>query len=70
MAAATAPMSGKIVSILVEVGEKVEDGQAVVVLEAMKMENDVVAPANGTVDKILVNVGQMVNGGDELVTLA
>lgn len=70
MAAVTAPMSGKIVNVFVSEGEKVEDGQTVLVLEAMKMENDVVAPQDGTVEKILVKEGQMVNAGDELITLA
>jgi len=65
-----APMAGKIIKILVQEGEKVEKGEAVLVLEAMKMENDLVAPREGTIQRVLVKEGQSVKGGEELVQLA
>ncbi|MCO5384500.1 biotin/lipoyl-containing protein [Desulfosporosinus sp.] len=65
-----APMAGKIINVLVQEGEKVEKGQPVLVLEAMKMENDLVAPQDGTVQLVLVKEGQSVKGGEELVQLA
>ncbi|MHB8125777.1 MAG: biotin/lipoyl-containing protein [Desulfitobacteriaceae bacterium] len=66
----TSPMSGNITEVLVEVGEKVEESQAVMILEAMKMENEVVAEQSGTVEKILVKAGQAVKAGEVLVQLA
>ena len=68
--AITAPMAGKIGEVFVKVGEQVEESQTVLVFEAMKMENDIVAPEDGTVEKILVTTGQTVKAGDELVLLA
>lgn len=68
--AITAPMSGNITEILVAVGEKVEAEQGVAILEAMKMENEVVAEQSGTVEKILVNAGQAVKAGEVLMELA
>jgi biotin carboxyl carrier protein len=70
MSTINAPMAGKIAEVLVEVGEKVEDGQAVLILEAMKMENEVVAEQDGTVEKILVKAGQSVKAGEALVQMA
>lgn len=70
MAAIVSPMSGKIVNVFVSEGEKIEEGQVVLVLEAMKMENDVVASEGGTIAKILVKEGQQVNAGEDLITLA
>lgn len=66
----TAPMAGKIMTVLVKEGEMVETDQPVLILEAMKMENDLVAPQAGTVKSILVKAGQMVKAGEELVQLA
>jgi acetyl-CoA/propionyl-CoA carboxylase biotin carboxyl carrier protein len=67
--AITAPMQGTIVKVLVEVGDAVAAGQALVVLEAMKMENHVNADADGTVKEVRVSPGQAVGGGDVLVVL-
>jgi acetyl-CoA carboxylase biotin carboxyl carrier protein len=56
----TVPMVGKIVSVSVKVGDKVEENDQVAVLEAMKMEMPVVAPVSGTVKEVKVNPGQEV----------
>jgi biotin carboxyl carrier protein len=64
-----APMPGLVASVLVVEGEEVTRGQTVVVLEAMKMENDLVAPRSGIVKSIRVSKGQTVNQGDALVTV-
>lgn len=66
----TAPMPGNILDIKVNVGDKVEVNQVVVILEAMKMENDIVTPYGGTVTSISVTKGQAVNSGDVLITVA
>lgn len=68
--AAIAPMAGKILSLLVKEGDTVKRGQALLVLEAMKLENDIVAPQDGKVEKILVQAGKMVETGEELVVIA
>jgi acetyl-CoA/propionyl-CoA/long-chain acyl-CoA carboxylase, biotin carboxylase, biotin carboxyl carrier protein len=60
----TVPMQGTIVKVLVEVGQQVAAGQAVVVLEAMKMENQISAERDGTVREIKVAAGDTVGGGD------
>ncbi len=65
----TAPMPGTILAVNVSVGQKVEEGQAVVVLEAMKMENEIPAPASGTVASINVEKGASVETGAVLITL-
>ena len=62
----TAPMPGKIVRILVNQGAAVEAGDGVLVVEAMKMQNEVKSPKKGTVQKILVTEGAAVNSGDVL----
>jgi biotin carboxyl carrier protein len=62
-----APMPGLVVNILLEVGADVEQGQTVIVLEAMKMENDLVSPIAGTIKEIKVGKGQTVDQGAILV---
>lgn len=64
-----APMSGSIVRVLVEVGQQVEPGQALLVLEAMKMEHSIRAPHAGTVDALHCSEGEMVAEGAVLVEL-
>jgi acetyl-CoA/propionyl-CoA carboxylase, biotin carboxylase, biotin carboxyl carrier protein len=64
------PMQGTIVKVLVEVGQAVEAGQAVVVLEAMKMENQIQAEKAGTVKEIKVAAGDTVGAGDVVVVIA
>jgi len=66
----TAPMPGKIVRVLVVAGEKVEAGQGLLVVEAMKMQNEIRAPKSGTVERVLVSEGQAVNSGHVLAIVA
>ncbi len=65
----TVPMQGTIVKVLVEVGQVVEVGQSVCVLEAMKMENNIAADKAGTVAEIKVTPGQSVGSGDIVVVI-
>jgi biotin carboxyl carrier protein len=64
-----APMPGRVTHIEVEVGRAVKPGDGLIVLEAMKMENEFRATAGGTVREIRVQVGQAVNPGDVLVVI-
>lgn len=64
-----APMSGKILAVKASAGQAVKKGDVVVVLEAMKMENDIVAPADGTIASVNCSVGDHVDSGAVLVTL-
>ena len=64
-----APMPGKILNIKVSEGQAVKFGEVVVIMEAMKMETEIVAPADGTVAQILVKAGDAVDTGAALVTL-
>ena len=66
----TAPMPGRIVSVLVEPGQAVREGQPVLVLEAMKMEHTLTAPAAGTVEEVRFAPGDLVDEATELVVLA
>jgi len=66
----TAPMPGNILSVNVAVGDTVAEGDVVCVLEAMKMENEIVAPKSGTVASVNVAAGSAVNGGDVLVGIS
>lgn len=65
-----APMRGTIVDVKVKVGDKVSNGTVVAVLEAMKMENDIVSDRDGTVAAILVNKGDAVETGAPVITLS
>ncbi|MDO5147337.1 MAG: biotin/lipoyl-containing protein [Eubacteriales bacterium] len=64
-----APMPGKILDIRVSGGTSVKKGQVLLILEAMKMENEVVAPEDGTVASVNVSVGDSVEAGAVLATL-
>ncbi|MGE3619108.1 MAG: acetyl-CoA carboxylase biotin carboxylase subunit [Acidimicrobiia bacterium] len=64
------PMQGTIVKVLVEVGQEVEAGQPVCVLEAMKMENNIAADKSGTVAEVRVEPGQSVGSGDVVVVIS
>ncbi|MFC5500320.1 acetyl/propionyl/methylcrotonyl-CoA carboxylase subunit alpha [Caenimonas terrae] len=66
----TAPMPGKVVSIAVRAGDKVSKGQALAVMEAMKMEHTIAAPADGTVAEVLYAPGDQVAEGAELLRMA
>ena len=61
-----APMPGKVIRLLVKPGDKVEAGQGLLVVEAMKMQNEVKSPKTGTVEKLLAKENQPVNAGDTL----
>lgn len=63
------PMPGKIVSIAVQEGQEVQAGQLLLVLEAMKMQNEIPAPSAGTVKKVHVKPGQNVEAKDVLIEL-
>ena len=65
----TAPMPGKIVRVLVNEGDEVEAGAGVLVVEAMKMQNEIKSPKRGTIQKILVSEGAAVNAGDVLAVV-
>ncbi len=62
----TAPMPGKILKVLKSQGASVKAGDVVMILEAMKMENEITAPQDGTITQISVNEGATVNPGDAL----
>lgn len=64
-----APMPGNILDVKVKVGDTVKAGDNLIILEAMKMENEIVAPKDGTVASINVNKGDTVNSGDVLVSM-
>jgi biotin carboxyl carrier protein len=68
--AVRSPMPGKVVKVLVAVGDQVKSGAPVVVVEAMKMENELRAPRDGAVKDVAVKEGQAVEAGQPLVTLA
>src|ERR1700726_648848 len=61
-----APMPGKIIRVLVQTGEKVQAGQGLLVVEAMKMQNEIRSPKSGSVGRLLVKEGQPVNAGEVL----
>lgn len=64
-----APLPGTITEMKVKVGDTVKNGDTVVVLEAMKMQNNIEAECNGTVTSVLVNPGDTVMEGDTLITI-
>lgn len=64
-----APMPGRIVKVLVEPGASVERGKGVVVVEAMKMENELIAPISGVVERVHVAAGDRVERGSALVDI-
>ena len=63
------PMPGNILDVKVSAGQAVQAGDVLVILEAMKMENEIVAPQDGTVASVSVKKGDTVNSGDLLVSM-
>ena len=66
----SAPMPGLILRIEAKAGQSVKKNQLVMVMEAMKMENEIYAPCDGTISSIAVSQGQQVAAGDALLTIA
>ena len=64
-----APLPGRIVKVAVKPGDRVEKGATLLVIEAMKMENEFKAGASGTIAEVRVEPGQAVNGGDVLIVI-
>ena len=67
---ANSPTPGNILKINVSLGQKVNEGDALLILEAMKMENEVVAPKSGTIAQIIVSKGAVVETGAPLIVIA
>lgn len=65
----TAPMPGTVLDIKVSVGDNVKENSVVIILEAMKMENEIVTPSAGKVASVNVTKGASVNSGDVLITI-
>ena len=63
------PITGKIISVDVKVGDAVKEGDTICVLESMKMENPILAPVDGTVTEINVSVDQVVKPGEAIMVL-
>lgn len=66
----SAPMPGNIIRVDVKQGDTVKSGQILVILEAMKMENEIVAPKDGTVAQVVTSKGAVVDTGSPLVVIA
>ena len=67
--AVVAPLAGSVARVLVNVGDEIEAGQVLLLLEAMKMETEITAPKAGKVGAILVDKGTAVQGGQALIEL-
>lgn len=65
-----APMPGSVLEVKVKEGDVVKDGAVLIILEAMKMENELTAPQAGTVSSVMVKKGDTVNSGDPLIILS
>ena len=65
----TAPMPGNILDVKVKAGDSVKAGDTLLILEAMKMENEISAPQDGTIASVNVRKGDVVNSGDLLITM-
>lgn len=65
----TAPMPGRVVRLLAEKGDSVRKGAGLLILEAMKMENEIQSPSDGIVEEVLVSAGQTVDSGADLMRI-
>ena len=65
----TAPMPGTVTKILVKDGDTVTENQPLMILEAIKMENEIVAPKAGTIGQVFATLNQNVNSGDNLISI-
>jgi len=65
-----APMPGSIVNVLVKEGQQVNAGDVLVIIEAMKMENEIMAPKNGTITQVVIKQGDKVETGTPLIVIA
>ena len=63
------PITGKIISVNVKAGDKVEEGDTICTLESMKMENPILAPVSGTITQIGVNADQVVMPGETIAVI-
>ncbi len=68
-ATVAAPMPGKVLEVKVKAGDAVKSGDVLLILEAMKMQNEIMAPADGTVSDVRVSAGSTVNTGDVMIVL-
>ncbi len=66
---AASPMPGKVVKIMVKKGDEVDKGQGLVIVEAMKMENEIKSPVKGTVDKVNFKAGDLVDAAQPIVEI-
>ena len=64
-----APITGTVISVEVKVGDKVEEGDVILYIESMKMENPIMTPVDGTVGEIKVEAQQVVSAGDVLAII-
>jgi glutaconyl-CoA/methylmalonyl-CoA decarboxylase subunit gamma len=65
----SAPMPGSVLDVKVKIGDNVNEGDVLLILEAMKMENEVTAPTSGAIKSINVAVGSTVNTGDTMIVI-
>ncbi len=65
----TSPLPGKVISVTAKAGDKISEGDELCVIEAMKMENPIVATASGTVATVSVSTGQALKAGDPIATI-
>jgi len=65
-----APLPGTIISIMVKENDRVDEDDIILILESMKMENEIYAPFKGIVNKIFINIGQQVNKGEQLMLIS
>lgn len=65
----TAPMPGKVLEVKCKAGDAVKSGQVLLILEAMKMQNEIMAPADGTIADVRVSAGSTVNTGDVMIVM-